>query len=80
MISIENEQEEKLIKSVRKMTPTQIETLLSFINTVVESDKIKMDTRKQFLDAVQEISKNVQSRGLTEAILDKILKGYAKGS
>ncbi|MCW3109856.1 MAG: hypothetical protein JWQ09_4362 [Segetibacter sp.] len=80
MLTIENEREEKLIKSVRKMSPVQIDSLLSFINTLVETDERKIDAKHEFLKTIQEISQKAQERGLTEEILNEILTEYDKGS
>ncbi|MCW3112754.1 MAG: hypothetical protein JWR18_1150 [Segetibacter sp.] len=48
MLTIENEREENLIKSVRKMSPEQVDSLLSFINTIVNSDGPKLDSKQRF--------------------------------
>lgn len=80
MLTIENEREEKLIKSVRRMTPGQVDSLLSFINTMIDAGNTETDSKHQFLKTVNEISKKAQERGLTEEILNEILSEYDKGS
>ena len=80
MLTLENEREEKLIKSVRRMTPGQVDSLLSFINTMIDAENAETDAKQQFLKTVNEISKKAQERGLTEEILNEILTEYDKGS
>ncbi len=74
MIATINEKEEHLLIKVRMMTTEQVDTLLSFLNTIVNKEDDKLVAKLKFIETMKEISKNAQERGLTEEILQQILE------
>ncbi len=74
MIATINEKEEHLLIKVRMMTIEQVDTLLSFLNTIVNKEDDKLVAKLKFIETMKEISKNAQERGLTEEILQQILE------
>ncbi len=74
MIATINEKEEHLLIKVRMMTTEQVDTLLSFLNTIVNKEDDKLVAKIKFIETMKELSKNAQERGLTEEILQQILE------
>ncbi len=74
MIATQNKKEEDILIKVRMMSTEQIDTLLSFLNTIVNQEDYKLKAKLEFIETMQEISKNAQQRGLTEEILKEILE------
>ncbi len=74
MIATQNKKEEDILTKVRMMATEQIDTLLSFLNTIVIQEDYKLKAKLEFIETMKEISKNAQQRGLTKDILKEILE------
>lgn len=74
MIANQNKKEEDILIKVRMMSNEQIDSLLSFLNTIVNPEDYKPKAKPEFIETMKEISKNAQQRGLTEEILKEILE------
>ncbi len=74
MIATQNKKEEVLLTKVRLMSNEQLDTLLNFLDTIVDLPEYKFKAKLEFIQTMKEISQKAQERGLTEEILKQILE------
>ncbi len=73
-MTAQNLKEEKLLIKIRKMSDDEFDSLLSFIDKVVDrQEKEKLQAKLRFVEIMKEISAKAEERGLTEHILNRIL-------